>query len=81
VLITHPLITEAAVIGVPNKYLGEEVQAFIKLKPGATLTEEQILEYCEDKLPYYKAPKFIKFVRSFKKDPSGQILKHLIEET
>jgi len=80
VLITHPLITEAAVIGVPNKYLGEEVQAYIKLKPGATITEEQILEYCEDKLPYYKTPKFIKFVRSFKKDPSGQILKHLIEE-
>ncbi len=81
VLITHPLITEAAVIGVPNKYLGEEVQAYIKLKPGATITEEQILEYCEDKLPYYKTPKFIKFVRSFKRDPSGQILKHLIEET
>ncbi len=80
VLITHPLITEAAVIGVPNKYLGEEVQAYIKLKPGATITEEQILEYCEDKLPYFKTPKFIKFVRSFKKDPSGQILKHLVEE-
>jgi long-chain acyl-CoA synthetase len=80
VLVTHPLITEAAVVGVPNKYLGEEVQAYIKLKPGATITEDQILEYCEDKLPYYKTPKFIKFVRSFKKDPSGQILKHLIEE-
>ncbi len=80
VLVSHPLITEAAVVGVPNKYLGEEVQAYVKLKPGSQLTEEQILEFCEEKLPYYKTPKFIKFVRSFKKDPSGQIVKDLIEE-
>jgi long-chain acyl-CoA synthetase len=80
VLVSHPLISEAAVVGVPNKYLGEEVQAYIKLKPGSQLTEEQVLEFCEEKLPYYKTPKFVKFVRSFKKDPSGQIAKHLIEE-
>jgi len=80
VLTSHPLISEAAVVGVANKYLGEEVKAFIKLKPGSKLTEEQVLEYCEERLPYYKTPKFVVFVRSFKKDPSGQILKDLIEE-
>jgi long-chain acyl-CoA synthetase len=80
VLVSHPLISEAAVVGVPNKYLGEEVQAYVKLKPGSQLTEEQILEFCEEKLPYYKTPKFIKFVKSFKKDPSGKIAKDLIEE-
>ena len=80
VLVSHPLISEAAVVGIPNKYLGEEVKAFVKQKPGSNLTEEQVLEYCEEKLPYYKTPKFIVFVRSFKKDPSGQILKDLIEE-
>ncbi|MBN2027562.1 MAG: long-chain fatty acid--CoA ligase [Actinobacteria bacterium] len=80
VLATHPLISEAAVVGIPNKYLGEEVKAFVKQKPGSNLTEEQVLEYCEEHLPYYKTPKFIVFVRSFKKDPSGQILKDLIEE-
>jgi long-chain acyl-CoA synthetase len=80
VLTSHPLISEAAVVGVPNKYLGEEVKAYVKLKPGSRLTEEQILEYCEERLPYYKTPKFVVFVRSFKKDPSGQILKDLIEE-
>ncbi len=80
VLNTHPLITESAVVGVSNKYLGEEVQAYVKLKPGSQLTEEQILEYCEEKLPYYKTPKYVKFVRSFKKDPTGQIAKGLIEE-
>ena len=80
VLAAHPLISEAAVVGIPNKYLGEEVKAFVKLKPGSRLTEEQVLEFCEERLPYYKTPKFIVFVRSFKKDPSGQILKELIEE-
>ena len=80
VLNGHPLISESAVVGVPNKYLGEEVQAYVKLKPGSQLTEEQILEYCEEKLPYYKTPKFIRFVNSFKKDPSGMIAKKLIEE-
>ena len=80
VLVTHPLISEAAVVGIPNKYLGEEVKAFVKQKPGSKLTEEQVLEYCEEHLPYYKTPKFVVFVRSFKKDPSGQILKGLIEE-
>jgi long-chain acyl-CoA synthetase len=80
VLASHPLISEAAVVGIPNKYLGEEVKAFVKLKPGSRLTDEQVLEYCEERLPYYKTPKFVVFVRSFKKDPSGQILKDLIEE-
>jgi long-chain acyl-CoA synthetase len=80
VLASHPLISEAAVVGIPNKYLGEEVKAFVKQKPGSRLTEEQVLEYCEERLPYYKTPKFVVFVRSFKKDPSGQILKDLIEE-
>lgn len=80
VLNSNQLITESAVVGVPNKYLGEEVQAYVKLKPGSQLTEEQILEFCEEKLPYYKTPKFIKFVHSFKKDPSGKIAKYLIEE-
>jgi len=80
VLASHPLISEAAVVGIPNKYLGEEVKAFVKQKPGSRLTDEQVLEYCEERLPYYKTPKFVVFVRSFKKDPSGQILKDLIEE-
>ncbi|MBC7252405.1 MAG: long-chain fatty acid--CoA ligase [Actinobacteria bacterium] len=80
VLASHPLISEAAVVGVPNKYLGEEVKAYVKLKPGSTLTEEQVLEYCEERLPYYKTPKFVVFVKSFKKDPSGQIIKDLIDE-
>jgi long-chain acyl-CoA synthetase len=80
VLVSHPLISEAAVVGIPNKYLGEEVKAYVKQKPGSNLTEEQVLEYCEEHLPYYKTPKFVVFVRSFKKDPSGQILKNLIEE-
>jgi long-chain acyl-CoA synthetase len=80
VLVSHPLISEAAVVGVPNKYLGEEVKAFIKQKPGSKLTEDMVLEYCEERLPYYKTPKSVVFVKSFKKDPSGQILKSLIEE-
>ncbi|OFW56144.1 MAG: hypothetical protein A2W01_09395 [Candidatus Solincola sediminis] len=80
VLVSHPLISEAAVVGIDNKYLGEEVKAYIKQKPGSNLTEDLVLEWCEERLPYYKTPKFIVLVKSFKKDPSGQILKNLIEE-
>jgi long-chain acyl-CoA synthetase len=59
VLASHPLISEAAVVGIQNKYLGEEVKAYVKQKPGSNLTEEQVLEFCEERLPYYKTPKFI----------------------
>lgn len=80
VLVAHPEITEAAVVGVSDKYLGEEILAYVKIKPGSEISEEQIIDFCEETLPYYKTPKSIRFVSSFKKDPAGKIVKSMLED-
>ena len=48
VLYTHPSVAEAAVVGVPHERLGEEIKAYVELKPGATATEQELIEYVKD---------------------------------
>lgn len=65
VLNSHPKIQESAVIGVPDLYADEEVKAFIILKPGETLSPEEIIDYCLDHLVPFKVPRYIEFRNSF----------------
>lgn len=65
VLNSHPKIQESAVIGVPDLYADEEVKAFIILKPGETLSPEDIIDYCLDHLVPFKVPRYIEFRTSF----------------
>jgi long-chain acyl-CoA synthetase len=74
-LYTHPAILESAVIGVPDDVMGEEVKAFIVLKDGIPATEQEIREFCKDKLAKYKVPKFIEFVPTLPKTTTGKTLK------
>ena len=64
-LFTHPAIEQAAVVGVPDLKYGEEVCAWIRLRAGATLTEDEVREFCKKQLAHYKTPKYVRFVEAF----------------
>jgi carnitine-CoA ligase len=81
VLNSHPDIFESALIGIPDKVLGEEVKAFVIPTPGKTPPKpEEIIEYCRERLAKFKLPRFIEFRDSFPKTPSGKIKKVILKE-
>jgi len=80
VLFGHPKISNAQVFGVPNKALGEEVAAWIRLDESANAIEEEILQYCREKLADSHVPRYIKFVKEFPMTPLGKIQKFKMKE-
>ena len=80
VLFTHPMVANIQIFGVPDKKLGEEVAAWIKAEEGKTVTENEILRYCRDKLPPSHAPRYIKFVKEFPMTPLGKVQKFRMRE-
>ena len=74
-LYEHPKIQDAVTIGIPDEYRGETVKAFVVPKEGETLTEEEIFDFCKDKLAAYKRPKFVEFRDSLPKSAVGKILR------
>jgi long-chain acyl-CoA synthetase len=81
VLYTHPSVAEAAVIGVPHDRLGEEVLAFVELKPGCSATEEALIEFTKDRLAAYKYPRRVEFRSALPKLATGKIAKAVLEPT
>lgn len=79
-LYKHDAILEAAVIGVPDEVWGESVKAYIVLKPGRTLTEEEVIEHCRQHLASYKKPKYVEFLDELPRNPSGKVLKRVLRE-
>jgi long-chain acyl-CoA synthetase len=75
VLYKHPLVLEAAVVGVPDVKMGEEVCAFVVLKEGAAATREEIIAHCQASLAKYKTPRYVEFVPSLPKTGIGKIRK------
>jgi len=80
ILSQHPKILEACSIGVPDKYRGETVKAFIVTREGETLTEQEVLDYCKEKLAAYKVPKQVEFVEELPKTAIGKILRRKLKE-
>ncbi len=75
VLHKHPLVAEAAVVGVPDSRMGEEVCAFVVVKEGAAPTAEEMIAHCQANLAKYKTPRFVEFVRALPKTGLGKVQK------
>jgi fatty-acyl-CoA synthase len=76
----HPDVSDVQVIGVPSEKYGEEVMAWVRLRDGAQLTEEQLNEYCRGKISTYKIPRYWKFVDGFPMTVTGKIQKFKMRE-
>ena len=75
VLYAHPAVAEAAVIGVPDPRMGEEVHAVVAVKPGQSVTAAELTEFVKQRVAAYKYPRSIEFRDSLPKGATGKILK------
>jgi long-chain acyl-CoA synthetase len=75
IIYLHPKVLEVAVVGVPDKVMGEKVAAAVVVVPGTTPTIEEIKEFCSDKLAKYKIPEHIRLVASLPKNAGGKVIK------
>lgn len=80
VLYRHPDISEAAVIGISDKYRGETIKAVVVLKNHSQISEETLIQFCRKKLAPYKVPKIIEFMEALPKSAIGKILKRELLE-
>ena len=80
VIIEHPAVQEAAVIGVPHTVLGEDVGAFVVLKPGAALDADDLKAFCAERLADYKRPRVLHFVAELPRNATGKVMKHKLRE-
>jgi long-chain acyl-CoA synthetase len=80
VLFQHPKVSEAVSVGIPDEYRGETVKAYVVLKPGQTATEQEIIEFCKQKLAAYKVPKLVEFREALPKSAVGKILRKILRE-
>ena len=77
---THPKITEVCTIGIPDVYRGETVKAFIVVKPGQSLTEEEVQTFCRQALAPYKVPKLVEFMDTLPKSAVGKLLRRKLRD-
>jgi long-chain acyl-CoA synthetase len=77
ILYTHPAVSEAVVIGVPDQRMGEEIKAYIIPREEAkgNITAEEIITFCQEYLAKYKTPKYVEFVDTLPRNPIGKILR------
>jgi fatty-acyl-CoA synthase len=77
-LYRHPAILDVQVFGVPDPKFGEELCAWIKLRAGETLTEDDVRAFCRDQIAHYKVPRYVRFVEEFPMTVTGKMQKFLM---
>jgi fatty-acyl-CoA synthase len=80
-LYTHPDIEDVQVIGVPDEKYGEELCAWVRLRPGSTITAEQVREFCTGKIAHYKIPRYVRVTGAFPMTVTGKVQKFKMRET
>ena len=79
-LFTHPKVAQVAVFGVPDKFYGEEIMAWLQLHEGEQCSEDDIRSYCKDQIAHFKIPKYIWFVDKFPMTVTGKLQKFRMRE-
>ena len=80
VLLRHPAVQEAAIVGLPHEKWGEAPFAFVVLKPGASATEQELIQHTRDRLAHFKAPHGVTFVNELPKTATGKIQKFVLRK-
>jgi len=79
-LLHHPKVMAAQVIGVPDRFFGEELAAQIILRAGEQIGEDELKEFCKERISQQKVPRYIQFVASYPTTASGKVQKHLLRQ-
>src|SRR5437588_5783114 len=80
-LYTHPQVADVQVIGVPDERYGEELMAWVIPRAGATLSEEDVKEFCRGQIAHFKVPRYVRFVDAFPMTVTGKVQKFKLRET
>jgi acyl-CoA synthetase (AMP-forming)/AMP-acid ligase II len=80
VILEHPDVQEAAVIGVPHAVLGEDVAAYVVVRAGLSLSDDELRDFCSERLADYKRPRRITFVDELPRNATGKVMKHLLRD-
>jgi fatty-acyl-CoA synthase len=79
-LYRHPAVQDVQVIGVPDRKYGEELCAWVIRRPGASVTEDELRDFCKGQIAHYKIPRYIRFVESFPMTVTGKVQKFRMRE-
>jgi long-chain acyl-CoA synthetase len=80
VLYGHPAVRQAGVVGVPDEYRGETVKAYVSFKPGTSVTQEELIEFCKQQMAAYKYPRSIQFLDDLPMTTSGKMMRRELRE-
>ena len=79
-LYRHPAVQDVQVVGIPDQKYGEELCAWVVVRPGQTLTEDGLKAFCKGQIAHYKVPRYIRFVSEFPMTVTGKIQKFKIRD-
>ena len=79
-LATHPAVVDVAVIGVPDEVRGQIAKAYVVLKPGQSVTPDELIAYCQGKIAKYKLPREVVFVDELPRTPTGKLLRRVLRQ-